>query len=339
MKILIVRFSSIGDIVLTTPVVRALKQQLDDVEVHYLTKNQFSSIVGSNPRIDKVYTIKKSVDEVIFDLKKEQYDWVIDLHNNIRTRSLKSKLQKKSKTVRKLNWRKWLLVKFKVNRMPKLHIVDRYMETVHHLGVSSDNETCEFYIDRKNEVEVEREFGIRSKHYLSVAIGAQFSTKRLPVVKLKEILEKVHTPIVLIGGPEDANPANELVELLEGKNVINSCGKYNLQQSASIVKQSGHLLTHDTGMMHIASCFDVSMTTVWGNTIPDLGMYAYNPSGDTKVSIHEVENLSCRPCSKIGFQSCPKKHFKCMMDQDVNAIGSELDFLRVKPTHEEGLQN
>ena len=199
MKILIIRFSSIGDIVLTSPVIRGLKEQLGEpVELHYLTKNAFESIVASNPKVDKVFTIQKSVDEVIGDLKKEQYDWVIDLHNNIRTKSIKSKLQKPSKTVRKLNWKKWILVKLKINRMPSLHIVDRYFETVNHLDVRNDGKECEFYINPENQILVQQEFGFDS--FLSVAIGAQFATKRLPTDKLIEVLAKVKIPVVLIGG-------------------------------------------------------------------------------------------------------------------------------------------
>lgn len=323
MKILIVRFSSIGDVVLTSPVIRGLKEQLsksgsEPVELHYLTKKMFASIVDSNPRVDKVFAIDKSVDEVIMNLKKEQYDWIIDLHNNIRTKSLKSKLQKPSKTVRKLNWKKWMLVKLKVNRMPSLHIVDRYLETVNHLGVKGDGKECEFYINANNEVNVQQEFGFDT--YLSVAIGAQFATKRLPKSKLIDVLSKVTSPVVLIGGNGDFEIADAICEALKENTIINACGKYNLQQSASIVKQSRHLLTHDTGMMHIGSCFGVSMTTVWGNTVPDLGMYAYLPSGETNSSIYEVKDLSCRPCSKIGFQKCPKGHFKCMEEQDVDGI-------------------
>ncbi|NRA12103.1 MAG: glycosyltransferase family 9 protein [Crocinitomicaceae bacterium] len=333
MKILIVRFSSIGDIVLTSPVIRGLKEQLGNqrsapVKLHYLTKKSFASIVSSNPRVDRVFAIDKSIDEVVMELKNEQYDWVIDLHNNIRTKSLKSKLQKPSKTVRKLNWKKWMLVKFKINRMPSLHIVDRYFETVNHLNVKNDKRECEFYINPENEVQVQQEFGFDS--YLSVAIGAQFATKRLPTSKLIEVLSKVEVPIVLIGGNDDSQAANSICEALKDKTIVNACGKYNLQQSASIVKQSQHLLTHDTGMTHIASCFGVSMTTIWGNTVPDLGMYAYLPSEKSKASIHEVKDLSCRPCSKIGFQKCPKGHFKCMEEQNLDSIirsvaGSFLD--------------
>lgn len=321
-KILIVRFSSIGDIVLTSPVVRILNEQLSGVELHFLTKKAYVSIVRSNPRIDKVFTIEKSVDEVIFDLKKEQYDWVIDLHNNIRTRSLKSKLQKPSKTVRKLNWKKWLFVNLKINRMPNKHVVNRYVETIEHLGVRNDNKEPEFYISRENEIDPMNQFGF--EHYVSVAIGAQYATKRLSTDKLIEILSQIDLPVVLIGGTSDREVANQICTSEQTKTVVSVCGVLNLQQSASVVKQSVHLLTHDTGMMHIASCFDVSMSVVWGNTVPDFGMHPYLPSAKKKVKYHQVDTISCRPCSKIGYQKCPKGHFKCMQMQDSNVIAESI---------------
>jgi len=319
-KILVVRFSSIGDIVLTSPVVRAIKEQVKGIEIHYLTKTAFKSIVEPNPRIDKVYTINSSVNEVIPELQKEQYDWVIDLHNNIRTKALKSKLRKPSKTFRKLNFKKWLLVNFKLNKLPALHVVDRYFETVQHLGVKNDAKKGEFYIEEVNRVDVRKEFGFSPKKYIAVAIGAQFATKRLPAEKLIKILGKIGHPVVLIGGGSDKEVAQQVCDELKRDDVFDACGKYNIQQSASIVEQSLKLLTNDTGMMHIASCISVPIISVWGNTVPDLGMSPYMPSEKTGFSIHQVEGLSCRPCSKIGYQKCPKGHFKCMLDQNEDAI-------------------
>ncbi len=319
MKILVVRFSSIGDIVLTSPVLRALKEQLDNSEIHYLTKEQFTSIVSNNPRVDKVFAIKSSIDEVILDLKKEQYDHVIDLHNNIRTKSLKTKLQKQSSTVRKLNWKKWLLVKAKINRMPDLHIVDRYFETVMGLGVRNDQKNGEFYINKEDEVDVMNELDLAPKSYLTIAIGAQFATKQMPKELLIKIIDGIDESVVLVGGETDVELANAVVNETE-KNVQSVCGKYNLAGSASIVKQSRKLLTNDTGMMHIGSCFDIPIISVWGNTVPSLGMYPYRPNQPDAFSIHEVKDLGCRPCSKIGYQKCPKGHFKCMTEQNIDAI-------------------
>ena len=129
MKVLIVRFSSIGDIVLTTPVARCIKTQLENVEDHYATKNQYRSILENNPYIDKIFVLKDNLNELIAELKKENYDVVLDLHNNLRTRILKWKLGIRSHSFNKLNVEKWLMVNFKINKLPDVHIVDRYLET------------------------------------------------------------------------------------------------------------------------------------------------------------------------------------------------------------------
>src|SRR5688572_30251087 len=128
MKVLIIRFSSIGDIVLTTPVVRTVKAQVDNVEVHYATKLQFKSIVEANPYLDKVHYLEDGLWDLIRELKKERFDFIIDLHNNLRTRVIKTALGVKSSSFYKLNWEKWLMVALKINKLPAIHIVDRYFE-------------------------------------------------------------------------------------------------------------------------------------------------------------------------------------------------------------------
>jgi ADP-heptose:LPS heptosyltransferase len=320
-KILFVRFSSIGDVVLTNPVIHATKEQIDNVEIHYLTKKPFLSIVEPNPNVSKVYSIEKSVDEVIGQLKDERYDWIIDLHNNIRTKGLKSKLRFPSRTFRKLNVEKWLLVNAKINRMPDLHVVDRYFEAVKHLGVKPDGKSGDFIIQLEDEVDL-MDWKLQPKAFVTIAIGAQHETKCLPVEKLVELIDLINDPVVLVGGPTDEAKAQDILSKSK-KEIVNTVGKLNLQQSASLHKQSKHLITHDTGMMHIASCFAVPMSTVWGNTVPDFGMYPYQPENKT-YTMHQVDGLKCRPCSKIGSESCPKKHFDCMLKQDISAIAESI---------------
>ena len=151
-KVLVIRFSSIGDIVLTTPIVRCIKQQLEGVEVHYLTKDQFKTVLESNPYIDKLICIDKENDiaGVMKILKAEGYDYIIDLHKNIRTFRVKMKLKVPSFTFNKLNVEKWLLVKLKINILPKVHIVDRYFKAVKSLGVVNDNKGLDYFIDEKD---------------------------------------------------------------------------------------------------------------------------------------------------------------------------------------------
>lgn len=330
MKLLIVRFSSIGDIVLTTPVLRAIKNQLEDVEVHYLTKKSMVGVIQNNENIDKTWTIEKSIDEIITELKAENFDWIIDLHNNLRTKALKSKLRKPYKAFPKLNWQKWLFVKFKINRMPDVHVVERYFSAVKHLGVKNENNFCEFPIDKGQEILLEN-LGVEPQQFVAIALGAKFKTKQLPEEKLAEVIEQVDFPCVLLGGG-DALQLGRKIQAKFPRKVINLVGDYSLQQSASIVKQSAVLLTNDTGLMHIASAYDVPIVSVWGNTSPDFGMYPYRPMKKESFSIHQVA-VSCRPCSKIGYESCPKKHFKCMTKQDSEAISKDINGFAVKSTN------
>ena len=322
MKILVIRFSSIGDIVLTSPVVRCIKQQLPACELHFLTKSSYASIVHSNPFIDQVHTLNDSTKNLIQTLRSENFDVVIDLHKNLRTSRIKKALGVKSYAFPKLNIEKWLLVNFKRKSMPELHVVDRYFEAVKALNITNDQQGIDFFIPKEDEVNIAETYGLNT--YLAVAIGAQFATKRLPEHKLLEILSQINQPIVLLGGKEDQALGERLKINLVNKTVLNLCGELSLTQSASLVKQSSALLTHDTGLMHIASAFNVPIISVWGNTVPELGMYAYRPMQKENIHIHQVKNLSCLPCSKIGDQKCPKGHFKCMEEQDSKEIAASV---------------
>jgi ADP-heptose:LPS heptosyltransferase len=324
MKILIIRFSSIGDIVLTTPVMRCLKQQLPESEIHYLTKKNFNGIIQNNPFIDKIFLFEKDLNAIISQLQMEEYDVIVDLHHNLRTWRIKRKLKVKSTfSFDKLNFQKWLLTKFKINRLPKVHIVDRYLATVHSLGIKNDGKGLDYFIPEKDYLS-ESDFPFFCKNgYIGIVIGASYETKQLPINKLKELCHEIQQPIILLGGKEDAKVGEELAYLYPEK-IWNTCGKFNLNQSAFLVKQADFIISNDTGLMHIAAAFHKKIISIWGNTVPEFGMNPYY--GDNPVFSFEsqVMGLKCRPCSKIGHHSCPKKHFKCMQKQDIGSIVNQL---------------
>lgn len=308
LKILVVRFSSIGDIVLTSPVVRCLKKQLN-AEVHFITKYSFKSVVEHNPNIDKIYTIKDSVSEVLEDLKREHYDWIIDLHNNLRSAQLK-RIKVKSKSFKKLNFQKFLLITFGINTMPKSHTADRYLDAILHLGVVNDRLGLDYFLSKEDEINLSN----FENQYITFAIGGTHFTKILPTEKIIAICNKQNKQVVLVGGKEDFERGEEIVKSC--KNVINTCGKNSINQSAFVVKNSDLLITHDTGMMHIATAFKMKIYSVFGGTHPNLGFIPYVPNPGNKII--QVENLSCRPCHRFGKSNCPKGHFKCMNLIDEN---------------------
>lgn len=312
MKILIIRFSSIGDIVLTTPVIRCLKQQLTNAEIHFLVKKQFAGIVKNNPQIDKVFTIEQKVTEVMAALKTEKYDVVIDLHRNLRSMQVKTALGVKSYSFDKLNYRKWLLVNLKVNKMPAMHIVQRYLQTLKELGIKDDGKGLEYFIPPESEV---RELpSLLKEGFNALVLGGSYFTKQIPMQKLEEICTKSNRALVLLGGKQEFLQGEELRKKFPEK-VYNACGNFSLDQSASFIKQAEKVYTSDTGLMHIAAAFGKTIFSFWGNTVPEFGMYPYMPGEGSKIL--EVKNLSCRPCSKLGHKKCPKKHFKCMNEIDV----------------------
>lgn len=308
-KILILRFSSIGDIVLTTPVVRCLKKQLN-VELHYLTKNSFKRILENNPFVDKVHAFDKEISkELIAHLQNENFDFIVDLHANLRTFRLKKLLNVSSKSFPKLNVQKWLLVHFNIDKMPNKHIVDRYFDAVSHLGIVNDMCGLDYFIPKESHVNLSRLPKLHANGYVGFVVGGQHATKMMPTQKLIDVCKTLDAPIVLLGGPEDA-AKGALIEKEVGLMVYNACGKFKLDESASIVQQAAWVISHDTGLMHIAAAFKKRIVSVWGNTVPELGMYPYQ--ADPASKILEVKGLSCRPCSKIGYSKCPKGHFKCM---------------------------
>lgn len=317
MKFLILRFSSIGDIVLTTPVIRCLKQQVPDAVVHFAVKNAFRQVVENNPHIDKLHILRDSLDELTEELKQEAFDYIIDLHHNLRTLQISKALKVKRFAFNKLNVEKWLYTSFKWNRMPNIHIVDRYLATVESFGVKNDGRGLDYFIPDMDHV---KDHDIPTSHqagYIGLVIGAAHATKKLPVHKLKALCAGLDHPIILLGGKEDDQTGKEIAETDSFK-IYNACGKFNLNESADLVRRAKLVVTHDTGLMHIAAAFKRPIVSVWGNTVPEFGMYPYYGDNFLQAQkklpydIFEVRPLRCRPCSKIGHDACPKGHFKCM---------------------------
>jgi ADP-heptose:LPS heptosyltransferase len=338
MKFLIIRFSSIGDIVLTTPVVRCLKMQLATAEVHYLTKAAFRPVLEANPYIDKIHCFADDLGAVTEALRQEDFDYVIDLHHNLRTWKVKRALRKKAFSFRKLNIEKWWLTNFKWNRLPAVHIVDRYLETVAGFGIRNDGAGLDYFIPQADELKPGDIPTAHQAGYVGVVIGAALATKKLPYHKLAEVCKRAEHPLILLGGPEDAAEGEKLAAIDPVK-IYNACGKFTINESAGLVRQAKLIVTHDTGLMHIAAAFKRPVLSVWGNTVPEFGMYPYYGEnflhhfpgtgrelfGKLPFAMMEVKGLRCRPCSKIGYAKCPKGHFKCMEDQPMDVVVREIE--------------
>ena len=319
MKILVIRFSSIGDIVLTTPIIRCVARQMSDADIHYICKPAYKNLLENNPYIKQLHLFESDNHSLIQILKAENFDYIIDLQNSFRSKKLAKKLSVPYSTFPKLNIQKWLLVNFKINKMPNIHVVERYFRATETLPktIENDFQGLDFFIDDADRKKIET-FDLQ-QDFIAIAMGSQHATKQLPLSKLTEICRQLDKQIVLLGGKEDAETTDKFCASID-KDVVNLCGKLSLRESAACIEKSKKLLTGDTGLMHIAAALNKSIVSVWGNTVPAFGMYPYMPQHPENYTIIENNHLPCRPCSKLGYKKCPKKHFNCMEEIDIQAI-------------------
>ncbi|MBD1366317.1 glycosyltransferase family 9 protein [Mucilaginibacter sp. ZT4R22] len=316
MKILVIRFSSMGDVIYTTPVVRCLKKQVPNAEVHFLTKPAFQYIYNNNPYLDKLLLLKPTLAETIADIKQEKYDCIIDLHNNLRTAIIKLRTGIRSSTYKKYTIRKWLSLKFNLKLVPNTHLVDRYLKTVAFLGVTNDGKPIDYYVGQyqlDNLLPSSLQAG-----FVAFIIGATHFTKRLPNYKIINICKDLKLPVVLLGGKDVKANADEIATAL-GEKAYNACGITSLDESVFLVSKAQSVIGFDTGLTHIAEAFNRPIVSVWGGTVPDLlGVQPYMVKDVLVAGI----DLSCRPCSKFGLEKCPLGHFKCMNDMPEAPITS-----------------
>lgn len=311
-KILVIRFSSIGDIVLTSPVLRCLHQE--GYEVHFLVKEKFYPVVKNYPYIKHIHRFHRHPAEVLNKLVNENFDFVADLQNNWKSKWLCWKLKRPYRAFPKLNIRKWLVVWTKQKwLLPNIHIVDRYFKAVQPLNIFNDNKGLDFFIDEQNIADTIK--NMARQNYIILIPGGSYYTKQIPVSKIEEILKQhPDKQFIAIGDKADHEKIHPLMS--KYPHLQNLCGQTNIDESAYLIKHCQCVVTSDTGMMHIAAAFKKKILSLWGNTIPEFGMYPYMPGEGSKII--ENKKLWCRPCSKLGYSHCPLIHFKCMNELVIN---------------------
>lgn len=323
MRFLVIRFSSIGDIILTTPVFRLLKNQFPKAEIHWVTKCSFASVLEENPNIDKIWRWDDKDDRKL--LKQESFDFVFDLQKNARSRQVKWMFfGTPISTITKQNFRKLIWVVLKQKNIRKWGwlakflecrtFTDRCIDVLKVYGIVDDEQGLDYNVSSDTEKMLISSFNL-PQEFVCLSLGGSFFTKRMPANKWQKLMTDLNKDVVLIGGSSDLELSELLVvNLMNSKinfSVINLVGKLSLKESATVLNLSNQVYTGDTGMLHIAAALGRDLTLFWGNTIPEFGM---KPpiKRESKFAEIEVEGLSCRPCSKLGFNECPKAHFNCM---------------------------
>lgn len=329
MRLLFIRFSSIGDIVLTSPAIRCAKNQIPGVEIHFLTKLSMQDLVVGNPNIDYCHFLDQDIHDTIRSLQKIDFDYIIDLHHNFRTWKIKKALKVPSFTYKKLSVEKWLFTKLKMNFLPKTHVCERYIDTLQFFNVSNDGQGLNFYypndfVFKASELPTSHQAG-----FIAFVIGASYFNKKMPAYKWIELASKINKPIILIGGKQDIEMAHTIAQAVP-HSIYNAVGKFDLKESASIIERATAVVSHDTGFLHIAAAFKKPTITIWGATSPQLQFEAYYPKQSTTLHFNSmVLGLHCQPCSKQGNYTCPRGHFACMHLQNMDKIHEKIKSLSV----------
>lgn len=332
-KILIFRLSSIGDIILTSALVRCVRNKYPDASIDFVVKKQFSQLIKNNPHINNVIDLDTSLGFVgLKQLRKQiqesNYDIFLDIHKNFRSLYCRSFLRKtKVSRYRKNVVKRTLLTSFGIDLYSdELPVYQRFIDAAKLYGVDYDGKKTEFYLSEEDITDFQRiakENGIDvERKYLVFGPGASFSNKQWPLeyfTILADMLQKHRIQIIIIGGKSEEKFSSEICSGSSNKNLVNLSGKLSLLQSATILKHAGLTVVNDTGMLHLSEALGVPVVGLYGPTSHQLGYYPIleNSKG---MGIE----LSCRPCSKMGANSCPKKHFKCMKDLKPEMVYNEI---------------
>ena len=298
--------SSLGDILLSTPLVRSVKKNYPWINISFLLKDQYKDLLSSNPYISNLYSYKTDLNTKqnieLNKLKSVKFDIVIDLQNNLRSRDLTFRLNTRVLRFRKKTFSKFLLVNFKINRLknsPPIPV--RYAQTLKNFGL--DEEGLDLF--KPGGILPE----LTGKKYIGLAPGSRHYTKMWPEKYFKDLgkfLLKSGYSIVLFGGKDDKETCSLISNEIDGS--VNLCNDDDIISTAVNMEKCIALICNDSGMMHVACALKVPVLAVFGSTVEEFGFVPYKNNS----IILQNEGLSCRPCTHIGRQSCPKKHFKCM---------------------------
>lgn len=318
-KILIIRLSSIGDIILTTAVVRLLRRKFPDAQIDYVVKARFADLLRHDPHIDRLIEFPEpgrlhDLLRIRRFLHEQNYNTIIDLHKNFR--SLILSVRQKPKylgRLRKYGWPRFNLVKCGRDIYSGIRpVLQRYIDVAAPLQIDNDGEGTKIFLTQSDETEFWQKSGLQPEsadEIIALAPGAGYFSKRWPIENYQQIAREVIRRgkiCIILGGPEDQIFGKSITHIAE--TAIDLTGRLSLRQSGAALKYATRLVTNDTGLMHLAEAVGTPVTAVFGSTVRQLGFYPFMQ--ESRV----VENLdlTCRPCSHVGRNKCPKGHFDCM---------------------------
>ena len=325
MKILLIRFSSIGDVILTTPLVRALRATHPDAIVHFATRRACAPLLEGNPNIDRVLTLPEDDDgglrALARTIRAERYDHVLDLHGTLRARLLRLLVPApRWRGYRKHTLRRWALTRLKQNWFGEVvPVAERYFDAAAALGVRPDGGPPEVFPSagaRAAAAAALREAGLgEGEAYVAIAPGAQHATKRWPESSWAELARRMAEAglrVVVVGGREDVEAGEGIVA---ASGAVSVAGALDLPGSAAVLEGARALASGDTGVMHLATAVGTPVVALFGPTVREFGFFPYS----SRATVLERE-LPCRPCSTHGGPACPLGHHACMREIGVDEV-------------------
>lgn len=324
-NILVIRLSSLGDVILTTPLLRFLKKQNPEILIDYIIKEEFLDAIKFNRNVNEFIIFKKDdTKELKKKIKTKNYDFIIDLQNNFRSRKLYNKFNHNVVKFKKNSLNKFLLTNFKINRFKEIiPISQRYINTITSERLSEEDLIPEIYYPDSIDKQADKLFNLNSdQKIIGICPGSKHFTKTYPKEKFRELIEELTKTykVFLFGGSNE----KELTRYLTiNEQVFNFQNENDLFLTTALMKKCDMVVTNDSALMHIANALKKPIIAIFGSSVREWG---FAPVG-VASKIIEVENLSCRPCSHFGKSYCPEKHFKCMLDISSKEIISEINKL------------
>jgi len=321
-KVLVLRLSSIGDIILTSPFLRAFKVRFPEAELHYVVRKEYADLLRWNPHIDNLITVdvsqgRRGLETLNLALCTEHFDAVFDLHHHLRTRIIRNGVSGHIHSIDKRALRRLLLVGAHLNTYGTVvPVPERYIETAARYGVVADTLGPELFLpdDVLNAAAalLSSAGWAASSPLIGVCPGSQHFTKRWPLEKFIQLtrLLLAHGYDIAVFGSSDDTAAAEALQAVDSSRVLMLCGRASLAETAAMLASCEAVVANDSGLMHMATALRRPVVAVFGSTVKEFGFFPYN----SKAAVLEVRDLPCRPCTFIGRKSCPKGHFKCMED-------------------------
>lgn len=317
-NILLVRFSAMGDTLLTTPLIRALRQRHPEARITLLTKAMYAPLFEHNPRLNQViaWPPGSSLRDLAATLRAARFSHRLDLHGSLRSRALRVLVGGRWTGYPKHRAARAVLIRTKRNRYrDRRPVAERYFDAARQLEVTPDAASLEVFLPRTaleaaDRFLADRRLGGR-RQLFAVAPGASQFTKRWPAhhwIALVRRLVEQDNHVVIVGGAAERALGEELAAA-GGESAASSAGELGLAETAALLKRARALVAGDTGAMHLATAVGTPVAALFGPTVEAFGFFPYH----AKATVLQLE-LSCRPCSKQGGLVCPLKHHRCLQD-------------------------